>query len=105
MKFESDELNFSQPLKWQTEENWDVFLLKPKVNKGKLKWLSSGADICSELDSAGILCIVFSIGTYVLLILEQSDMRFLDLHRLELNLFFLEFEFSHNPLPLCIKDK
>lgn len=65
-----------------------MFLLKPKVNKGKLKWLSSGADICSELDSAGILCIVFSIGTYVLLILEQSDMRFLDLHRLELNLFF-----------------
>lgn len=80
-----------------------------ETDKGKLKWLSNNVLTCLELypadSSVGILCIVFSVGTCVLLILEQSDMKFLALHRLELNPFFLEFEFSHSSFPLCIKDK
>ena len=57
----------------------------------KLKRLSNNLLTCLELypadSSGGILCIVFSVGTCVLLILKQSDVKFLALHKLELNLF------------------
>lgn len=86
------------------EENCDVVLLMPKTNKGKLKWLSNTLLPCLELypadSSVRILCIVFSVGTCVLLILEQSDMKFFAFHRLELN-FFLECEFPQFVTSLC----
>lgn len=66
------------------EENWDVLLLMSQADKGQLKWLSNSLLTCPELypadNSVGILCIVFfSVGTCILLILEQSDTKFLAL--------------------------